>query len=63
LETTIHVERAKKRWSQTDLAKKVFVTRQTIHAIERGKKKPSVELAIRIARVLDSSVEELFHLE
>ncbi len=63
MKTTIHVERAKQRISQDELAKKVDVTRQTIHSIERGKKIPSVELAIRIANVFKVQVEDIFHVE
>lgn len=63
MKTSIHVERAKMRISQEDLAHKVQVTRQTIHSIERGKKVPSVELAIRIAKVFNVQVEDIFHLE
>ena len=49
--------------TQQELADKVGVTRQTIHSIEKGKFKPSVELALRLARVLGTSVEQLFELE
>jgi putative transcriptional regulator len=62
ISNTIHVERAKIRMSQEDLAKKVNVTRQTIHAIERGKKTPSVQLALEIANVFKVSVESIFIL-
>lgn len=57
---TIHIERAKIRMSQEALAKEVNVTRQTIHAIERGKKTPSVQLALEIANVFNVSVESIF---
>lgn len=60
MENTIRVERAKLDISQQDLAEKVNVSRQTIHSIERGKKIPSVELAIRMAQFFKVSVEEIF---
>ncbi|MAN29324.1 MULTISPECIES: helix-turn-helix transcriptional regulator [Flavobacteriaceae] len=60
MDNTIRVERAKLDISQQDLAEKVNVSRQTIHSIERGKKIPSVELAIRIAQFFKVSVEEIF---
>lgn len=63
MKTSIHVETAKKRISQEVLANKVQVTRQTIHSIERGKKNPSVELEIMIAKVFNVQVEDIFHLE
>ncbi|MBB1023645.1 MULTISPECIES: helix-turn-helix transcriptional regulator [unclassified Dietzia] len=55
--------RKEKRVTQAELAEAVGVSRQTIIAVERGDYSPSVYLAIRIARVLERSVEELFILE
>jgi putative transcriptional regulator len=49
--------------TQQELAEKVGVTRQTILAIESSKYSPSLELAFRIARVFDTSVEEVFSYE
>ncbi len=49
--------------TQQELAEKVGVTRQTILSIEKGKFKPSVELALRLAHVLGTTVERLFELE
>ena len=49
--------------TQQDLADRVGVTRQTIISIERGKYKPSIELALRLARVFGVPVEELFQLD
>ncbi len=46
--------------TQKELAKKVGVTRQTIIAVENAKYSPSLELAFRIARVFDVSLEEIF---
>ncbi len=46
--------------SQAELAARVGVSRQTIVAIEKGNYNPSVELALRLARVLGTTVEELF---
>ncbi|MAS21220.1 helix-turn-helix transcriptional regulator [Leeuwenhoekiella palythoae] len=63
MKNTIRVERAKLEISQQELAEKVEVSRQTIHSIERGKKTPSVELAIRMARYFKIPVEELFIIE
>jgi len=48
--------------TQEELARRVGVTRQTIIAIEKGKYNPSVALAIRIARVFELRVEEIFSL-
>lgn len=48
--------------TQQELADRVGVTRQTILSIEKGNYNPSVELALRLARVLGTSVEALFEL-
>ncbi len=49
--------------TQQELADRVGVTRQTIHAIEAAKYAPSLELAFRIARVFDVPLEEVFQYE
>lgn len=49
--------------SQQQLADLVSVSRQTIVSIERGDYSPSVKLALLLAKVLDTTVEELFVLE
>lgn len=46
--------------SQKDLAEKVFVTRQTINAIEKGDYNPTINLCIAICRVLGKTLDELF---
>jgi putative transcriptional regulator len=48
---------------QEDIAKKLGVTRQTVIAIENGKYNPTLELAIKIARLFKLSVEEIFYLD
>lgn len=48
---------------QEDLAAALGVTRQTVIAIENDKYNPSLELAMRLARYLETTVEELFVLE
>ncbi|GIV61051.1 helix-turn-helix transcriptional regulator [Rhodocaloribacter litoris] len=49
--------------TQQELADRVGVTRQTIHAIEAAKYSPSLELAFRIARVFGVPLEEVFQYE
>lgn len=63
MKNTIKVERAKKDWTQADLAKYIGVSRQGLNAIETGKFIPSTLLALRMARAFDTSVEVLFQLE
>ncbi len=46
--------------TQKDLADRVGVTRQTILAIEAAKYSPTLELAFKIARAFDKSIEEVF---
>ena len=52
--------RKEKGLRQEDLAKACEVSRQTIIAIENDKYDPSIDLAMRLARVLGTSVEQLF---
>jgi len=46
--------------TQVDLAKSVGVTRQTIISLENGRYNPSLELAFKLARIFQCSIEELF---
>ena len=52
----------KNEMSQEELAQAVGVTRQTIHAIEKGKFIPSALLAFRIAGFFGKNVEEVFYI-
>lgn len=47
--------------TQTELGKRVGLTRQTIAAIERGRYSPSLDAAFRIADVFGKRVDEVFH--
>ena len=49
--------------TQQQLAEKVGVTRQTIIAIEKGSFNPSVKLALKIARIFNAKVEDMFVLD
>lgn len=55
--------RARDNLNQSDLGKMVGTSRQTISLIERGDYSPSVILALRIAKVFGTTVEELFLYE
>ncbi len=63
MKNNIKVERAIKNLTQDELAKKVSVTRQTINAMEANKYVPSTVLALKIAKVFDKKVEDIFMLE
>ncbi len=55
--------RKARKLRQEDLAEILGVSRQTIIAIENNKYNPTLELAIRIARFLETAVEDIFVLE
>mgnify|MGYP001024594107 FL=1 len=55
--------RKSKEYRQEDLAAALDVSRQTIIAIENNNYNPTLELAMKLARYLDTTVEELFILE
>lgn len=59
-ENKIRGLRKEKGLKQKDLASKVGIHQSEISDIETGKRKPNVYLAIKIARVLGKSVEEIF---
>ncbi len=63
MKNMIKVERAKKNWTQADLADKIGVSRQAINSIETGKFIPSTMLALKMAKVFQTKVEEIFQLE
>ena len=63
MENGIKELRKKLGLRQEDVANQLNVTRQTIIAIENNKYNPSLELAMKIARLLNTTVEDLFQLE
>ena len=58
--TNLKTYREKYNLKQADLAELVGVRRETIVNLERGKYNPSLKLAMDIARVFHTTVEELF---
>lgn len=63
LQNTLKIHRAKKNLTQEQLANLVGVTRKTINTIENGKFVPSTVLALKLAKALETTVEELFFLQ
>ena len=63
MKNTIKVERAKKNWTQEDLAGKIGISRQSVYSIETGKFIPSTVLALKMAKVFGTTVESIFELE
>lgn len=55
--------RARLGVNQQDMGKLVGVSRQTISQIERGDYSPSVMLALKIAKVCNATVEDIFEYE
>lgn len=63
MKNRIKVERAIHDMTQEELARRVSVSRQTINAMEANKYVPSTVLALKVARVFNKPVEEIFILE
>lgn len=56
----LKIARMEKDLSQTDLAKQVGVTRQTIGMVEAGDYNPTLNLCIQICKALDKTLNDLF---
>lgn len=63
LHNDVKAARARKGYSQSELAEACDVTRQTIASIEKGDYSPSVMLALRLALALNTPINELFWLK
>ena len=63
LSTKLKEYREAKGLKQADLAELVGVRRETIVNLEKGKYNPSIKLAMDIAKVFHTTVEELFFFD
>jgi putative transcriptional regulator len=63
MKNNIRVERAIKNITQAELADITGVSRQTINSIESNRYVPSTVLALKIARVFNKPLEDIFMLE
>lgn len=63
MKNNIKVERAKLDFTQEELANKIGVSRQTINAMEANKYVPSTVLALKLAAVFQTTVENIFQLD
>ena len=63
MRTRLKELRAREGYNQTELAEKVGVSRQTVSLIERQEFMPSILTAIKIARVFNTTVEDIFIFE
>jgi len=62
LKNRVKEYRKQYKLTQEELANKLGVTRQTIIAVENDKYNPTLELAMRLAKYLNTTIEELFTL-
>ncbi len=60
MKTRLRVLRAEREWSQSELADRVGVSRQTINAYEKGRFSPSLSIAFKIARAFRKTIAEVF---
>lgn len=63
LNTKIREYRAKYNMSQSELAELADVRRETIIRLEKGQYNPSLKLAMDIAKIFNTTVEDLFSFE
>ena len=63
MKNRLKVFRAMHDITQESLASRLGVTRQTVISIETGRYDPSIELAFRIARLFNVSIEDVFTYE
>jgi putative transcriptional regulator len=63
MKNKVRLYRAMTNLTQEELAKKVGVSRQTIISIENESSDPSLQLAMKMARLFKVRVEELFSLD
>ncbi len=60
MKNRLKVLRAERDWSQSDLAERLEVSRQSVNAIETGRYDPSLPLAFRIAEIFALPIEAVF---
>jgi len=60
MKNQVRTMRTAKGWSQSDLAERLEVSRQTVNAIETERYDPSLPLAFKLARLFRVTIEDLF---
>jgi putative transcriptional regulator len=63
MKNRLRVLRAERDWTQADLAERLGVSRQTIHAIESEKYDPSLPLAFKMSKLFEMPIEKIFDPE
>ena len=62
MKNRLKLERASRKLTQDELARRIGVSRQTINSIENGRYIPSTVLALKISKVFGKMVNEIFEL-
>src|SRR5712691_10967102 len=62
IENKLEALRQRRGFSVAQLARMAGVTRQTVYAMEAGDYVPNTAVALKLARALETTVEELFAL-
>jgi len=60
MKNRLKILRAERDWSQSELADRLEVSRQSVNAIETGRYDPSLPLAFKIAELFDLAIEDIF---
>jgi len=63
VQNQVKAMRTERNWTQEQLAERVGVSRQSINSIERNRYVPSLQLALKFARVFECPTDEIFTLE
>ena len=63
MKNSIKLQRVLHNFTQDDVAKRLDVSRQTINSIENNKYFPSLELGLKLARIFECTVDDLFSLD
>ena len=63
MKNRLKIERAILNITQEELAEKIGVSRQTINSIEKNRFVPSTVLALKLSKLFDKSVNEIFELD
>ena len=63
MKNNIRMYRGKYKMTQEDLSIKLGVSRQTINSIENNKYFPSLELGLKLSKIFECKVDNLFSLD
>lgn len=63
MKNNLKVERAIHNMTQADLAEAIGVSRQSINAMEKNKYVPSTVLALKISKLFNKPVNDIFYLD